>query len=204
MTPQVGDPTPGPGHRPSTTRGEIAAVALRLFAERGFEQTTLDDIAAAIGVGRRTLFRYFPSKNDMGRGDFDGEIARLRQHLDATGPEVPLMRAIRLAVVATNDVREADISELRSRMKVLTQEPALQAHSAIRYRDWREAVAGFSAQRLGRDPADLIPQAIGHATLGVTLASFLSWVRQPPGDLAPHLDRALRLLEVGFDEATHG
>lgn len=204
MTPHEGEPTPGPGRRPSTTRGEIATVALRLFAERGFEQTTLDDIAAATGVGRRTLFRYFPSKNDMAWGDFDGEIARLRRHLDATGPEVPVMRAIRLAVVATNDFRKADIPELRSRMQVLTQEPALQAHSAIRYRDWREAVAGFCALRLDHDPADLIPQAIGHATLGVTLASFLSWVRQPPGDLAPYLDRALRLLEVGFDETTHG
>lgn len=204
MSSQAGDPTPGPGRRPSTTRGEIAAVALRLFAERGFEETTLDDIASTIGVGRRTLFRYFPSKNDMAWGDFDGEIERLRGHLHAIAPEVPVMRAIRLAVVATNDFREADIPELRSRMKVLTQEPALQAHSAIRYRDWREAVAEFCAQRLDRDSADLIPQAIGHATLGVTLASFLSWVQQPPGDLAPHLDRALRLLEVGFDEATHG
>ena len=44
------------GRPPSTTREEIEAAALGLFAARGFEATTMDDIATAVGVGRRTLF----------------------------------------------------------------------------------------------------------------------------------------------------
>ena len=53
------------GRAPATTHGELSHVALALFLERGFDHTTVDDIAAAAGISRRTLFRYFPSKNDL-------------------------------------------------------------------------------------------------------------------------------------------
>lgn len=59
------------GRPPTTTHAEIERVALGLFAERGFETTTVDEIAAVSGVGGRTLFRYFKSKNDIAWGDFD-------------------------------------------------------------------------------------------------------------------------------------
>lgn len=190
-----------PGRPPSTTRADIAATALHLFSERGFENTTVDDIAAAVGIGRRTLFRYFRSKSDIAWGDFEGEIARLRRHLAALDKETPVMVAIRRAVVATNDFREGDIPELRERIQLLTQAPTLQAHSALRYADWRTAVAAFTAARTGSHQTDLLPQAIGHATLGVTLSAFLSWVHQPPGDLAPHLERAMIALENGFSDS---
>ena len=48
------------GRPPSTTEGELSHIALGLFARKGFEATTVDDIAAAAGIGRRTFFRYFP------------------------------------------------------------------------------------------------------------------------------------------------
>jgi len=73
-----------------------------MFAERGFEDTTVDDIAEALGVSRRTLFRYFASKNDMVWGDFDWVLARLRRCLDATRPGEPLHEALGRAVVESN------------------------------------------------------------------------------------------------------
>jgi len=50
-----------PGRPPGTSRGAVTRTALEMFAERGFEETTVDDIADALGVSRRTLFRYFAS-----------------------------------------------------------------------------------------------------------------------------------------------
>ncbi|MGO9891485.1 MAG: TetR family transcriptional regulator, partial [Solirubrobacteraceae bacterium] len=58
-----------PGRPPGTSRRAVTRTALELFGDRGFEETTVDDIADALGVSRRTLFRYFASKNDMVWGD---------------------------------------------------------------------------------------------------------------------------------------
>src|SRR3954469_5509521 len=86
---------------PATTHAEVAHVALALFARDGFEATTVDDVAAALGVGGPTLFRYYASKNDMVWGEFDGVMAALREHLEAAG-DAPPLRALRQAIVASN------------------------------------------------------------------------------------------------------
>jgi TetR/AcrR family transcriptional regulator, regulator of mycofactocin system len=193
------DPTPRrPGRRPSTTREEIASIALELFVEHGFDEVTVEDIAAAVGIGRRTIFRYFTSKNDMVWGDFQGEMTRLEAQLAQVPDDVALMPAIRCAVVATNSFTGDDLPELRRRMELLTRVPTLQAYSTLRYQEWRAIIARFAAARTGQRPEDLFPQAVSFATLGVTLAAFLTWVRCPPSDLAPHLDEALAALGEGF------
>lgn len=189
------------GRPRATDRATIARVALRLFAEQGFDRTTVDDIAAEAGIGRRTLFRYFPSKNELVWGDFDAERRRLRAHLDARPTQEPTMRAIRRAVVATNDFGPDDLPELRLRMRLLTTVPTLQAYSTLRYGEWREDIARFAAGRLGGDARSLVPSALGHATLGVTLASFLRWVElDGTTALRPILDHGLATLEAGFPD----
>ena len=70
-----------PGRRRVTSRGELEHVAFELFEANGFEQTTVEDIAAAAGIGRRTFFRYFRSKNDVPWGTFELELERMRARL---------------------------------------------------------------------------------------------------------------------------
>ncbi len=70
------------GRRPSTTREDVARAALDLFNRPGYDETTVDQIAAAVGVSRRTFFRYFESKRDVVWGEFDAELVRLRDKLD--------------------------------------------------------------------------------------------------------------------------
>ena len=86
-----------------------------------------------MGVTRRTIFRYFPSKNDMVWGDFDAVIARLREEFAAQGRATPLMDALRRAVIASNTYEPEQLPELRIRMSLITTVPALQAHSMLRY-----------------------------------------------------------------------
>jgi mycofactocin system transcriptional regulator len=190
------------GRPPSTNREEIEAVALELFAARGFEATTVDDIAAAVGVGRRTLFRYFESKNDIAWGDFDWVMARLREALDA-GDELPLMEALRHGVVESNRYPADQEPGLRTRMTLIIGTAALQAHSALRYAAWRAVVAEWAAGRLGEAPDDLRPRVIGYAALGSAMASFERWVASEGEDLLELLDAAFVDLAAGFaiDEA---
>lgn len=188
------------GRPPSTTHEQIASVALELFEERGFEQTTVDQIAAAVGVGRRTVFRYFPSKNDIVWGDFDWVMERLRVHFRECGDEVSPMQALRRAVVLSNSYEPAQLPKLRIRMTLITTVPALQAHSMLRYAAWRSAVAELIAERLGLRPDDLVPLAVAGAALGTAMASFTRWVSHPEEDLERCLDEAFELLAHGFAE----
>jgi TetR/AcrR family transcriptional regulator, regulator of mycofactocin system len=188
------------GRPPTTTHAEIERVALDLFATRGFEATTVDDIATAVGVGRRTLFRYFDSKNDIAWGDFDSVMERLRAALDE-GDELPLMEALRRGVVESNRYPADQEPGLRTRMTLITGTAALQAHSALRYAEWRGVVADWVAGRRGEAPDDLLPRVIGYAALGSAMASFERWVASGDEDLLELLDAAFIALAAGFGTA---
>lgn len=187
------------GRPPRTTAAEISRAALGLFAAHGFEETTMDDIAADLGIARRTLFRYFPSKNDLVWGDFERVLGRLRSDLDATERDLPVMAAVRRAAVSSNSYPQDALPELRIRMRLITMVPALQAHSMLRYAEWRDVVAAFAARRLRRDPDDLVPLAIGHAALAASMSAFGHWVDHPEKDLLRLLDRSYGMLEAGFE-----
>ncbi len=186
------------GRPPSTTPEQIGHVALELFATRGFEETTVDDIARALGVGRRTIFRYFQSKNDMVWGNFDSVLDRLRSDLDAIDPAVPLMEAIGRAAVSSNRYAPEQLPELRQRLTLITEVAALQAHSMLRYASWRAVIADYVARRTGRPVDDLIPQTIAYAALGVSTAAFSSWVHHPEQDIEENLTIGYAQLASGW------
>ena len=124
-------------------------MALDLFATRGFEETTVDDIAAAAGIGRRTFFRYYASKNDAVWGDFDTQLDKLRAWFDECKPDVPLMDAVHRAVVVFNRLPRDQEPWHRRRMALILNTPALQAHSTPMYARWRAVIAEFAATRTG-------------------------------------------------------
>ncbi|MQA10881.1 MAG: mycofactocin system transcriptional regulator [Pseudonocardiaceae bacterium] len=186
------------GRRRSTSRAELEHQVFELFTSRGFDETTIDDIAAAAGIGRRTFFRYFPSKNDIAWGDFDEALQGMRERFDACPSDTPLMDAVREVVVEFNRVDDAELPWLRRRMALILTVPALQAHSTLRYADWRQVVAEFVGTRLGEPPDALRPQAISHAALGVAIAAYEQWLRDPEAELTLLLDAALRALGDGF------
>ena len=188
------------GRPEKTTHREVERVALGLFAQRGFAATTVDDIAAALDISRRTVFRYFASKNDIVWGDFDWVIGRLRVLLRNASRDEPLMVALGRAVVASNSYDERDLEQLRQRITLITTVPALQAHSMLRYEAWRHAVAEFVAARLDLEPDDLTPQVIAHAALGTSMAAFARWTRSPGDVLEQVLARAFAVLAGSYPD----
>jgi mycofactocin system transcriptional regulator len=173
-------------------------VAFALFAVRGFDATTVDEIAAAAGIGRRTFFRYFPSKNDIPWGAFEDELERMRARLKACPPEVPLADAIRVALIDFNRVTPEQVPLHRRRMELILRVPTLLAHSTLRFTAWREVVAEFVAERTGRRQDDLAPQAVAHAVLGVAVAAYEHWLDDQGSDLPALLDDAMRQFSIVF------
>ena len=187
-----------PGRRRVTSQAELEQVAFELFAANGFEQTTVEDIAMAAGIGRRTFFRYFPSKNDVPWGMFELELERMRARLKACPPDVQLMDAIRVALVDFNQVAPEQIAQHRRRMELILRVPALLAHSTLRFAAWREVIAEFAAERTGQRPDALAPQAIAHAVLGVAVAAYEQWLDGEHAELGRLLDAAMRELGAAF------
>ena len=191
------------GRPPGTSARELELISLRLFTQDGFEDTTVERIAAAAGVSRRTFFRYFESKADVLWHAFDGEVRALREAFAAVPPQVPMMVAIRQVVVGVNRYRPEDVPELRVRMSLISSVPALQASAAHHYDAWELAVSEFAAARLGQPADSLYPMAIGRATLAVCRAAYDRWIDRADVNLTSYLDQALRALAAGFEPAHH-
>ena len=184
------------GRPPVTTRVELEQIALALFIDHGFTETTLDDIATAAGIARRTFFGYFSSKNDVVWGDFDALLRGMDAWLAETPDDVPLLRALTDAVVRFNDLPPDAAPAHRARMSLILHVPALQAHSTLRYADWRNVVARFAARRLGEPTEALRPRLIGHLALGVALAAYEQWLADESADLADLLTEAFGSLDL--------
>ena len=190
-----------PGRPSVTSRAELERRALELFAARGFDATTVDDIATAAGIGRRTFFRYFASKNDAVWGDFDQGLADLRQRFAVSSPAQPLLDALREAVLDFNSFDPAELPWHRDRMALILGVPALQAHSTLRYAAWRGVVAEFAASRLDVEVGALLPQLIAHCCLAAALTAYEQWLADPGADLSNLLDQALRALDGAWSGA---
>jgi len=188
-----------PGRRPSTSHADLARIGMRLFIERGFDETTVDDIAAAAGIGRRTFFRYFSSKSDVPWGDFDVTLERMRRFLAEVPADVSLVEALRMAIVDANRLDPETASLQRERMTLLLTVPHLIAHSTLRYAAWRQVVAEYVARRRGVAEDSLEPQAIAWAFLGACQSAYEHWLRDEQSDLSALLNDAIHLLGGAFD-----
>lgn len=187
-------PQPGPGRPPSTTRYQLQQIAVEMFTAHGYDEVTIEELAAAAGISRRTFFRYFGSKADALMADFDGDVQQLRSALAASDPGLPVMAAIRQAVVTVNRYYAHDLAQLRQRMQLQHDSPALLANGILHYEKWQAVVAEFAAARLGQAADDLLPQVIARSVFGAAFAGFMSWLSDGSGDLSPKLDAALRAL----------
>jgi TetR/AcrR family transcriptional regulator, regulator of mycofactocin system len=186
------------GRRPSTTQDHITAVALELFASRGFDDVSVDDLAQAAGIARRTLFRYYSSKNAIPWGDFDAHLDHMRELLDALPPDVPVGTALRSALLSFNSFDEAETARHRQRMRLILETAALQAYSMTMYAGWRAVVAAFVARRIGAKAADLVPQTTAWTMLGVALSAYEHWLADPSVSLQRALGDAFDTVSAGL------
>ncbi|GAA4810138.1 mycofactocin system transcriptional regulator [Tomitella cavernea] len=174
--PHVTKPAGRAGRRPSTSADRIGAVGIKLFTEQGFEATSVDEIAETAGIARRTFFRYFPSKNAVPWGDFEGHLARMREGLAALPDGIPLAEGLRRVLIRFNTFPSEEAVTHRRRMALILGEQPLQAYSMLMYTDWRQAIAEYVARRTGMRPDEHIPQSVAWTMLGVALSAYEKWL----------------------------
>lgn len=194
------------------TRARIEQAALDLFTAQGFEAVTIDEVAETAGISRRTFFRYFGTKADAVWGDFDAHVVRLEGLLvDASGGKLAasgretagtagsrsVLASICAAYVEVNDYDDAALPMLRQRMRLIIGEPALLAHSQVRYGDIDRVVAAHVARRTGVQPDALVPRLVASSTRAAATTAFETWL----GDLRLPLARTLH---DAFDELAGG
>ena len=181
------------GGRPAVTSAhELAAVAQRLFIAHGFDETSVDDIATAAGISRRTFFRYFSTKADVCFADSPAELVRLQQGLSAADPRESYRPVIVRAVVAALRFPPGEREWAWQRAQLVLEVPVLQAHATRIYAQWRAAAVEFARSRHPDD--DVFPVVVGHGMLAGTLAAHEYWIAHPASDLDEALTRMLDLL----------
>ncbi|MEU6642831.1 TetR family transcriptional regulator [Saccharomonospora sp. NPDC046836] len=183
------------GGRPALTSAhELAEVAQNLFLELGFDQTSVDDIAAAAGVSRRTFFRYFSTKADVLWVESAAEIGRFQDLLAAAPPDEPYDEVLcRAAPEALHHPPEQRTWALH-RAQLILSVPAVQEKAAVRHAEWRRIATEFVAVRRGSTADDLVAIAAGHAVLAATLGAHEYWLAHPEEELREIMSRMLRLL----------
>ncbi len=186
--------------RGQRTREALEEAALRLVGNRGFESTTIEEIACEAGVSSRTFFRHFETKEDVLLGNQSEHLAHVRSLLDARPLDEPLLISVREAILglAVDDERHREIRLARAR--ITQASPTVQARSTERRAEWQDLIAAFVGDRLGVDRhTDLRPGLVAGATIAALQVAHRQWVESDARlSLTDLVRQALELLDNGF------
>lgn len=172
-------------------REELSEAAMLLFARQGFEETTVDQIAAAVGVSPRTFFRYFKVKEDVlveSLGQIGEQfVAELAARPAGEPPLAALRQALSLIVGLFLEHPEKSLKLSR----LVLRTPTVRARYLDQQARWRDGLAAVLATRTGLDPSDFRPALTASIALAAFDVALTRWV---------DLDGAPPLAEV-VDEA---
>jgi AcrR family transcriptional regulator len=184
------------------TRETIARAAHELFAERGYHATTLPEIAEAADVSTRTIFAYFPSKEDILFNNF----SLMRDALVTALAERPegqdALETVRRFIVAFHEVERSDVDE---RLRVcVTNDETLRSHLRARIAQLEEVLAPEIAKDLNAAPNDLRPQVVAASLTAAfnVLAErrrSASVKSKSSADVAAMIDPIITFLRGGLD-----
>jgi AcrR family transcriptional regulator len=173
--------------RPAARREEILVQAARLFAEHGYSECDTQLLAETIGVGKGTVYRYFPSKRALFLAAADRVMRMLREHIDAQiGNETEPFTCIRIGIRAFLDFFAANpgfvelLVQERAQFKDRTR-PTFMEHRQLSATRWREVYARLIAEgRVREMPVERITDVIGNLLYGTIFTNYFSGVPKPP------------------------
>jgi AcrR family transcriptional regulator len=179
------------------TRALIQREALRLFLEKGFEATTIEEIAEAADIAPSTFFNYFPTKEDVVLQDDLDPMLLEAIHVEPAGlgPIAVLRNAIHHVFSQLTPEQNAIF---RRRLALMASNPTLRAAFLNQSANQLDEIVAVVAGRAGRSSADFAVRNLAGALLGVMMATFLAAVKDPDVDVLGLADQALAHLEAGL------
>jgi AcrR family transcriptional regulator len=179
------------------TRAALVAAAERLFAENGYDKTTVADIAAAAQVSTRTFFAYFRAKEDVLFAGTDQRLRAIAEALEAV-PPIGRLQAVHgifeRILAASDDMAGPD------RLAMMLAKPELQAQGLQRLIAAERLIAGWLRRAYPDRLDDVLSRAAAGALVGGLVGAVLGGIERgdPPPELREHLRRALALLQDGL------
>jgi AcrR family transcriptional regulator len=180
------------------TRTAIRTEAMRLFRERGYATTTVEQIAAAADISPATFFRYYPTKEDVVLQD-DLDLL-LPEAVEAQPPSLGPIAAVRAAVrQALGSMSPAELDRLQETITLTALVPEIRARAADEFTRTIEVMAVPLARRAGRSPDDQAVRHVAGAMIGVIwAATMVPPFTGDPAGLITRIDTALAHLEQGL------
>jgi AcrR family transcriptional regulator len=185
-------------------RDALVDAAFRLFLERGYEQTTVDDIVALAGVGRRSFFRYFPSKEDVVFPDHERCLADMTAFLAGSPQDAePVRRVCDAARLVVRMYAENPAFSVQ-RYRLTKRVPGLRAYELSVVWRYERALAGYLRTRSsGRPDGALRADVIAAAVVAAHNNALRSWLRADGrGDATAAVDQALGYVQSAFGGAS--
>ncbi|MFE1174821.1 TetR/AcrR family transcriptional regulator [Streptomyces sp. NPDC058773] len=180
------------------TRQAIRRAAYRLFEAQGYDATPIDQIAEAADVSPSTVFRYFPTKEDIVLTDeYDTVLATGLRARPTDEPMVESMR--RVTVEALREITAADRGELVQRIRLVREVPAIRGRTAENIARDTALISAVLAERTGRPAGDLELRVISAAILAALQEAMLSWVEGgQSAELETLIDQTMDVLARGL------
>ena len=179
------------------TKAAIRQSAFRLFQEKGYAATSVEQIAELAEVSISTFFRYFPKKEDVVVADnFDSLVI---DNLKALPTDLPTLQALRTALRKTyqsKDQEEPGYARLRH--ELMAGVPELRARMLDESSKAIGLLTQVIAERTGKQAEDIAVQALAGAILGISMMALFAASSGTRTDYLTHFDEGLAQLEVGF------
>lgn len=178
-----------------SVRMSIGEHATRLFLEKGYEATTVDDIAAVAGIGRRTFFRYFKTKEDVLLWGFDQFAYTVIERLALKPKREHPLSALRHALLDAS-VFFGQLPEQTIRVLELTERtPALYNQQLAQQDRWKGWFAAALRKRKRYADNSLVPELTASFALEAMRIATQRWIRDPKTSLVDHTVRAFASME---------
>jgi AcrR family transcriptional regulator len=158
-----------------TVRAQIAETAWSVFAERGFDDVTVNEVAAATGISRASFFRYFSSKEEAVFVALEAMGAEIATALEERPPQERPWVALRRAFDAATPNYASNPARSLARLNLTRETPSLRAHQLERQAQWRNLIGPALAIRTGLDPDDVRIDAVVAAAQAALDAATERW-----------------------------